>query len=71
MNRRLISSGPSGAVFTEENLQEAFGGQMVVVNGKAIVVDQCCGGHGPVGAVDSCRCDTCDEIISGSGDKRS
>jgi len=61
LNRRLISNGPSGTVFNEGNLQEAFGGQMVVVNGKAIVVDQCCGGHGPVGAVDSCRCDTCDE----------
>ena len=34
-------------VFTEEHLQEAFGGQMVVVDGRMIVVDQCCcGGDG-------------------------
>ena len=44
---------------------------MVVVNGKAIVVDQCCGGHGPVGAVDSCHCDTCDEDTSVVRGKRS
>ena len=71
LNRRLISNGPSETVFNERNLQEAFGGQMVVVNGKAIVVDQCCGGHGPVGAVDSCRCDTCDEDTSALRGKRS
>jgi ABC-type Mn2+/Zn2+ transport system ATPase subunit len=69
LNRRLISAGPSEQVFTEKNLQEAFGGQMVVVNGKAIVVDQCCGGHGPVGAVDSCGCDSCDETASAQRDK--
>lgn len=61
LNGRLVSEGPPQEVFTEKNLQEAFGGQMVVVDGKAIVVDQCCGGHGPVGAPDSCRCDSCDE----------
>jgi ABC-type Mn2+/Zn2+ transport system ATPase subunit len=61
LNRRLISVGSAQQVFTAKNLQEAFGGQMVVVDGRAIVVDQCCGGHGPVGAVDSCRCDGCDE----------
>jgi ABC-type Mn2+/Zn2+ transport system ATPase subunit len=61
LNRRLVSVGAPEEVFTAQNLQEAFGGQMVFVNGKAIVVDQCCGGHGPVGAVDSCRCDSCDE----------
>jgi hypothetical protein len=31
-------------VFTEEHLHAAFGGQMVVVNGKIVVVDQCCCG---------------------------
>jgi ABC-type Mn2+/Zn2+ transport system ATPase subunit len=61
LNGRLVSSGTPQQVFTEANLQEAFGGQMVVVDGKCIVVDQCCGGHGPVGAADSCRCDACDE----------
>jgi manganese/iron transport system ATP-binding protein len=70
LNRRLVSVGPPVEVFTAENLQEAFGGQMVVVNGKAIVVDQCCGGHGPVGAVDSCRCDSCCEGGPADSEKR-
>jgi ABC-type Mn2+/Zn2+ transport system ATPase subunit len=61
LNGRLISVGSPAEVFTQQHLQQAFGGQMMVVDGKAIVVDQCCGGHGPVGAVDSCRCDACDE----------
>lgn len=60
LNRRLVSAGRPEQVFTEANLQSAFGGQMVVVNGKAIVVDQCCGGHGPVGGMDACKCDTCE-----------
>jgi manganese/iron transport system ATP-binding protein len=47
LNRRLISAGRPEEVFTEEHLYAAFGGQMVVVDGKTIVVDQCCGGHGP------------------------
>ena len=71
LNRRLISVGSPEQVFTEKHLQEAFGGQMVVVNGKVIVVDQCCGGHGPVGAVDSCRCDACDEPGPAEDEKRS
>jgi len=45
LNGRLISSGTPAQVFTQEHLLAAFGGQMVVVDGKAIVVDQCCG-HG-------------------------
>lgn len=49
LNKRLVSAGSPEEVFTEQNLQVAFGGQMVVVDGKAIVVDQCCGSHGPVG----------------------
>jgi ABC-type Mn2+/Zn2+ transport system ATPase subunit len=57
---RLVSMGKPDEVFTQEHLHEAFGGQMVVVNGKAIVVDQCCGGHGPVGGLDGCECDTCE-----------
>lgn len=57
---RLVAMGTPEEVFTEEHLQEAFGGQMVVVNGRAIVVDQCCGGHGPVGGVDGCACDSCE-----------
>jgi ABC-type Mn2+/Zn2+ transport system ATPase subunit len=47
LNGRLISMGRPEEVFTEEHLQAAFGGQMVVVDGKSIFVDQCCGGHGP------------------------
>ncbi|MBC7292684.1 MAG: metal ABC transporter ATP-binding protein, partial [Thermoleophilia bacterium] len=43
LNRRLISAGTPSEVFTETHLQEAFGGQMVVVDGKVIAVDQCCG----------------------------
>lgn len=69
LNTRLVGSGSPAEVFTEGNLQAAFGGQMVVVNGKAIVVDQCCGGHGPLGGVDGCRCDTC-ETGGGEGQIR-
>lgn len=70
LNERLVSEGTPKHVFTEMNLQEAFGGQMVVVDGKAIVVDQCCGGHGPVGATDSCRCDSCGETNGSESEKR-
>jgi ABC-type Mn2+/Zn2+ transport system ATPase subunit len=44
LNRRLVSAGVPEVVFSEEHLLAAFGGQMVVIEGKAIVVDQCCGG---------------------------
>lgn len=44
---RLIAVGAPREVFTEHHLHQAFGGQMVVVDGKVVVVDQCCGGgHG-------------------------
>jgi manganese/iron transport system ATP-binding protein len=48
LSGRLIASGDPGQVFTERNLHAAFGGQMVVVDGRVVVVDQCCGGadHG-------------------------
>ncbi len=48
LSGRLVASGGPGEVFTERNLQAAFGGQMVVVDGRMMVVDQCCGGaeHG-------------------------
>lgn len=45
LNKRLISAGLADEVFRPEHLREAFGGQMVVIDGKSIVVDQCCGGH--------------------------
>lgn len=70
LNRCLISAGGPEEVFTQEHLQAAFGGQMVVVNGRSIVVDQCCGGHGPVGGVDGCRCDTCEGVDSSGGEQR-
>jgi ABC-type Mn2+/Zn2+ transport system ATPase subunit len=70
LNGRLICAGSPEKVFTEENLQAAFGGQMMVVNGKIIVVDQCCGGHGPVGGPDGCKCDTCDSTDVGGGKNR-
>jgi manganese/iron transport system ATP-binding protein len=44
LNHKLISAGTPQEVFTEENLHQAFTGQMVVVDGRVIVVDQCCGG---------------------------
>lgn len=59
LNRRLVAAGAPEEVFTQSNLEAAFGGQMMVVNGRIVVVDQCCGGHGPVGALDSCHCDLC------------
>ena len=70
LNGRLICAGSPEKVFTQENLQAAFGGQMMVVDGKIIVVDQCCGGHGPVGGSDACKCDTCDTAEVGGGEKR-
>jgi manganese/iron transport system ATP-binding protein len=44
LSKRLIAAGSPAQVFTEGNLQAAFGGQMVVVDGRMVVVDQCCGG---------------------------
>ncbi len=47
LSGRLIAAGDPAEVFTERNLQTAFGGQMVVVDGRMVVVDQCCGAdHG-------------------------
>jgi ABC-type Mn2+/Zn2+ transport system ATPase subunit len=45
LNGRLISAGTPSEVFRQEHLLAAFGGQMVVIDGMSIVVDQCCGGH--------------------------
>ena len=70
LNGRLIAMGRPEEVFTHEHLQDAFGGQMVVVNGTAIVVDQCCGGHGPVGGADGCQCDTCEPPDGPDGAQR-
>ena len=45
LNRRLIAYGEPAAVFTQEHLSEAFGGQALFVGGM-VVIDQCCPGHG-------------------------
>lgn len=75
LNGRLISAGEPEKVFTQEHLQAAFGGQMMVVDGKAIVVDQCCGGHGPGGTCEGCAMGGAPAIDSSntgrSGDERS
>jgi ABC-type Mn2+/Zn2+ transport system ATPase subunit len=39
LNRRLVASGPSEQVLTSEHLMEAFGGQVLLLNG-AVVVDK-------------------------------
>jgi ABC-type Mn2+/Zn2+ transport system ATPase subunit len=44
LSGRLVAAGSPEEVFTEKNLHAAFGGQMVVVDGRMVVVDQCCGG---------------------------
>jgi ABC-type Mn2+/Zn2+ transport system ATPase subunit len=41
LNKSLIAYGAAGQVFTAENLQKTFGGQVLFVEG-AMVVDQCC-----------------------------
>jgi ABC-type Mn2+/Zn2+ transport system ATPase subunit len=42
LNRRLVAFGPSAQVFTAQTMQQAFTGQVLFVDGVA-VVDQCCG----------------------------
>ncbi len=44
LNRRLIAYGEPAAVFTQDHLSEAFGGQALFVGGM-VVIDQCCPGH--------------------------
>lgn len=41
LNHRLVAFGGPAQVFTREHLQEAFGSQVMFINGSA-VVDQCC-----------------------------
>jgi ABC-type Mn2+/Zn2+ transport system ATPase subunit len=41
LNRRLIAYGSAAQVFTAQNVAEAFGGQVLFLDG-AVVVDQCC-----------------------------
>jgi ABC-type Mn2+/Zn2+ transport system ATPase subunit len=44
LNRRLIAYGEPAAVFTQEHLSQAFGGQALFLGGM-VVIDQCCPGH--------------------------
>jgi len=42
LNRRLIAYGAPAEVFTAPALTEAFGGQMLMLPGGALVADHCC-----------------------------
>ncbi|HEY9077739.1 MAG TPA: metal ABC transporter ATP-binding protein [Anaerolineaceae bacterium] len=42
LNRRLFAYGSPEEVLDPVNLQSAFGAQVFSLNGKAVVVDQCC-----------------------------
>ncbi len=44
INKRVVAFGAPDEVFTTENLQEAFSGQVLRMNGN-LVVDQCCPPH--------------------------
>ena len=44
LNGRLIAYGAPSAVFTQDHLTEAFGGQALFLGGM-VVIDQCCPGH--------------------------
>lgn len=44
LNRRLIAYGPPIEVFSPANVQAAFGGGAIMLDGM-LVVDQCCGGR--------------------------
>jgi ABC-type Mn2+/Zn2+ transport system ATPase subunit len=41
LNRRVVAFGPTAQAFTAQNMQQAFSGQVLFVDGVA-VVDQCC-----------------------------
>ena len=51
LNHRLIAYGAATEVFTHSLLNEAFGGQLLVLGEGAVVIDQCCppGGGGKAG----------------------
>jgi len=50
LNKRMIAYGPPEEVFTAPNLSQAFGSQVLFLDGVA-VVDQCCPPEGDVGDV--------------------
>ena len=41
LNRRMIGYGPPAQVFTPQAIREAFGEQVLFLDG-AVIVDQCC-----------------------------
>ena len=41
INRRLVAYGPAAQVFTSENIRQVFSGQVLFVDGAA-VIDECC-----------------------------
>jgi manganese/iron transport system ATP-binding protein len=48
LNRQVVAYGPPSAVLTPAHIAAAFTGQVLFLEGGAVVVDQCCppGGHG-------------------------
>jgi ABC-type Mn2+/Zn2+ transport system ATPase subunit len=42
LHRRVVAFGPPAEVLTAQALSEAFGGQMLVLENGAVVVDDCC-----------------------------
>ncbi len=42
LNRRLIACGTPAEVFTPQTLGEAFGGQVMILPGGAVLADECC-----------------------------
>ncbi|NMB87378.1 MAG: metal ABC transporter ATP-binding protein, partial [Chloroflexi bacterium] len=42
LNRRLIASGDPRQVFRPEVVRQAFGGQVLFMDGAVMAVDQCC-----------------------------
>ncbi len=46
LNRRLIAYGSPAAVFTQEHIGAAFGGQALFLEGM-VLIDQCCEGDEP------------------------
>ena len=41
LNHRMLAFGPPQAVFTQDHIREAFGGQALLL-GPMVVVDECC-----------------------------
>jgi len=48
LNHRLIAAGSPQEVFTQENIRQAFSGQVLLMENGAVVVDQCCPPDSPI-----------------------